>query len=51
MQFPLQAQVKKYTKPSLWYCGAIAGNFNFFNGSTQTLNSDLTTPRAFYKGF
>jgi len=51
MQFPLQAQVKKYTKPSLWYGGAVAGNFNFFNGSTQTLNSDLTTPRAFHKGF
>ncbi|WMN12286.1 OmpA family protein [Marivirga salinae] len=47
---PLQAQVKEYTKPSLWFGVAGGGNFNFYRGTTQELNADLTTPTAFRHG-
>ncbi|HET8861489.1 outer membrane beta-barrel protein [Marivirga sp.] len=47
---PLQAQVKEYTKPSLWFGVAAGGNFNFYRGTTQELNADLTTPTAFRHG-
>ncbi len=53
MSLPLLAQEVQpitYTRPS-WYFGAAAGaNFNFFNGSTQKLNDDLTVPTAFHEG-
>jgi outer membrane protein OmpA-like peptidoglycan-associated protein len=51
---PAQAQepqAVKYTAPS-WYFGFAAGaNFNFYNGSTQKLNNDLTVPAVFHEGF
>jgi len=48
---PLQAQEVQYTSPS-WYFGAAVGvNLNFYRGSTQQLNADLTVPRAFHNGF
>jgi outer membrane protein OmpA-like peptidoglycan-associated protein len=47
----LKAQEIKYTKPSLWFGAAAGANFNFYNGSTQTLNSNLVTPVVFEKGF
>lgn len=44
------AQEVQYTRPS-WKFGVAAGaNFNFFNGSTQNLNSGFTPPTAFHKG-
>jgi outer membrane protein OmpA-like peptidoglycan-associated protein len=47
---PLQAQEDQYTKPS-WYFGAAAGaNLNFYRGTTQELNPDLTVPAAFHHG-
>lgn len=50
IQAPLQAQEIQYTKPS-WYFGVAGGaNFNFFRGSTQQLNSNLTPPVAFHDG-
>jgi len=50
IQAPLQAQQIKYTKPS-WYFGVAGGaNFNFYRGTTQIMNSTLTTPSAFYNG-
>ncbi|WP_300566612.1 OmpA family protein [Flavobacterium sp.] len=50
IQSPLQAQETQYTRPS-WYFGLAGGaNFNFYRGSTQTLNSSLTSPVAFHDG-
>jgi len=47
---PLQAQVDQFTKPSWWFGGAVGANFNFYRGSTQELNLDLTAPSAFHNG-
>lgn len=39
-------------KQPTWWLGAAAGaNLNFYGGTTQMLNSALTTPTAFHKGF
>ena len=46
----VNAQAPTYTRPSWWIGGAVGGNINFFGGSTQKLNTDLTTPIAFHKG-
>jgi outer membrane protein OmpA-like peptidoglycan-associated protein len=44
------AQADQYTKP-VWLFGVAAGaNFNFYRGTTQELNSDLTVPAAFRHG-
>lgn len=51
IQAPLQAQEVQYTKPSWWVGAAGGANFNFYRGSTQKLNSDLTVPVAFHDGF
>src|SRR5450759_2458239 len=45
----VQAQ-DQYTTPSWWFGGAVGANFNYYRGTTQQLNSDLTTPAAFYHG-
>lgn len=52
-QMSLQAQVTQtqYTKPSWWFGVAAGANFNFYRGSTQQLNADLTVPTTFHKGF
>ncbi|WOK04195.1 ice-binding family protein [Imperialibacter roseus] len=53
IQAPLQAQdasPTEYTRPS-WHFGVAAGgNFNFYRGTTQQLNDDLTVPTAFRHG-
>ncbi len=50
IQAPLQAQEVEYSRPS-WYFGLAGGaNFNFYRGSTQTINSSLTAPVAFHDG-
>ena len=50
---PVPAQVEeipRYTKPS-WLFGLAAGaNFNFYRGTTQQLNDNLTVPAAFRHG-
>ncbi|OYU94805.1 MAG: flagellar motor protein MotB [Bacteroidetes bacterium B1(2017)] len=44
------AQDKEYTKPS-WYIGLAAGaNLNFYNGTTQELNTSFMVPTAFKAG-
>jgi outer membrane protein OmpA-like peptidoglycan-associated protein len=44
----VHAQQPEFTSPS-WFFGAAAGaNFNFYRGSTQELNSDLTVPTVFH---
>lgn len=44
------AQEIKFTKPSWWFGVAGAANFNFYNGSTQHINSTLMLPRAVHEG-
>jgi outer membrane protein OmpA-like peptidoglycan-associated protein len=39
-----------YTRPSWWFGAAAGANFNFYRGSTQLLNADLTVPSAFHDG-
>lgn len=47
---PSMAQEVQYEKPN-WLFGVAAGaNFNFYRGTTQQLNADLTVPRAFHDG-
>ena len=50
IQLPVQAQEVQYTKPSWWFGVAGGANFNFYRGTTQELNLDLTTPAAFRHG-
>lgn len=48
-----QAPTKEveYTKPSWWFGAALGANFNFYQGSTQQINDNLTAPYAFTKGY
>ncbi len=46
----LVAQEVQYTKPSWWFGVAGAANLNYYRGSTQNLNSDLTIPVIFNDG-
>lgn len=49
-QMPTMAQEVQYEKPT-WLFGVAAGaNFNFYEGTTQRLNSNLTVPTAFKDG-
>ncbi len=50
MQVPALAQDTEYTKPSLWVGVAAGANFNFYRGTTQNLNDDLTVPAGFGHG-
>jgi outer membrane protein OmpA-like peptidoglycan-associated protein len=40
----------KSSQPVWWFGGSVAANFNYFRGTTQMLNEDLTVPTAFHKG-
>jgi outer membrane protein OmpA-like peptidoglycan-associated protein len=46
----LSGQTPAYTKPSWWFGAAAGANFNFYNGSTQKLNEDVTVPVPFKSG-
>ena len=50
IQMSLQAQEIQFSKPTWWFGVAGGGNINYYNGSTQELNSDLTVPTAFHFG-
>jgi outer membrane protein OmpA-like peptidoglycan-associated protein len=50
IQVPVQAQVAAPSKPSWWFGVAGGANLNFYRGSTQQINNDLTVPAAFHKG-
>lgn len=50
LNLPAKAQDVQYTKPSLWFGAAAGANFNYYRGTTQELNSDLTVPAAFRHG-
>ena len=45
-----QPQESQFTQPSWWFGAAAGGNFNFFHGSTQQLNSAFTVPTTFHDG-
>jgi outer membrane protein OmpA-like peptidoglycan-associated protein len=47
----LQAQVVQRPQPKFWFGASAAANLNFYTGTTQVLNSDVTAPAAFHKGF
>lgn len=47
-QTQVQAQELQYTKPSWWFGVAAGANFNFYEGSTNKLNSDFTPPVTFH---
>lgn len=47
-QLTVQAQT---TQPTWWFGVSGAANFNFYNGTTQTLNNSLIVPTAFHKAF
>jgi outer membrane protein OmpA-like peptidoglycan-associated protein len=44
------AQKIKPVKPVWWFGGSVAANFNYYRGTTQMLNENLTVPTAFHKG-
>jgi outer membrane protein OmpA-like peptidoglycan-associated protein len=46
----IDAQEVKRTEPIWWFGGSAAANFNFYRGTTQMLNENLTVPTAFHKG-
>lgn len=50
LQTPLVAQTPTYTQPSWWFGAAAGANFNFYTGSAQNLNSNLTVPKSFQDG-
>lgn len=50
IHLPLEAQEKQFFKPSWWFGAAAGANFNFHRGSTQHLNTNLTTLSAFHDG-
>lgn len=46
----LNTQEVKYTQPSWWFGAAAGANFNFYQGSTQQLNSSIFVPTTFHDG-
>lgn len=46
-----QAQEVIRPQPKFWIGVSGAANFNFYSGTTQTLNSSVKAPTAFHKGF
>ena len=50
LQTSLQAQEIKFTDPSWWFGVAGGGNLNFYRGSTQVLNDQITAPTVFHNG-
>lgn len=51
IQLTLQAQQAQYTRPAFRLGVAAGANLNFYRGSTQELNLNLTVPAAFHDGF
>jgi outer membrane protein OmpA-like peptidoglycan-associated protein len=45
------AQVTQRPQPKFWFGASAAANFNFYDGTTQTLNASTKAPTAFKKGF
>ncbi len=45
-----QTQTLKRPQPKWWFGQSGAANINFYRGTTQMINSNLTVPTAFHKG-
>ncbi len=45
-----RTQEVKRPQPKWWFGESGAANFNYFRGTTQVLDNDLTVPTAFHKG-
>jgi outer membrane protein OmpA-like peptidoglycan-associated protein len=45
------AQETQRAQPTWWFGAAAGANLNFYGGTTQMLNSGLTTPAPFHKGY
>lgn len=43
------AQIEQRVQPKWWFGESVAGNLNYYRGTTQQLN-DFSTPTAFHKG-
>lgn len=50
IQGALMAQDTRYTRPSWWFGAAAGANFNYYQGTTQEINSSLIVPTAFHDG-
>jgi hypothetical protein len=50
IQTTLFSQETQYTRPSWWFGVAGGANINYYQGSTQELNSGLIIPTAFHDG-
>lgn len=46
----VHAQGVKRVQPVWWFGQSAAANFNYYRGTTQKLNNDLSVPTAFHKG-
>ena len=44
------SQTTPRVQPVWWFGESAGANFNYFRGTTQVLNSSVTTPTAFHKG-
>jgi len=49
-QVSAQTQDTKYSQPKWWFGAAAGANFNFYRGTTQQIDADLTAPAAFHDG-
>ena len=49
-QMSAQTQDAKFSKPKWWFGAAAGANFNFYRGTTQQIDADLTAPTAFHDG-
>lgn len=45
------AQTEPRIQPVWWFGESGAANFNFYQGTTQVINKDLSVPTAFHKGY
>ena len=50
LQVSAQTQDAKFTQPKWWFGAAAGANLNFYRGTTQQIDADLTAPTAFHDG-
>ncbi|MDB5106523.1 MAG: outer membrane protein OmpA [Fibrobacteres bacterium] len=46
-----KAEEPERARPTWWFGGAAGANLNWYSGTLQRLNPDLTSPAPFHKGF
>lgn len=50
MSMITEAQIENRVRPVWWFGESMAANMNYYRGTTQFLNTSLSTPTAFHKG-